>query len=64
MLTDTQKIDLLEAVHDLKQSLAKFRAIKPGVEGEVKPIRAHLFELEAYLDLSVEHGENLITFLT
>ncbi len=57
MLTDCEKIDLMEAITDLTHSRQKFKAIIADMANEPGKLRGHIKEIESYLELAEDHGK-------
>ncbi len=63
MLTDSEKIDLMEAIHDLTHSRKKFEAVIADLKSEPGKLRAECKEIVAYIELAEDHGAAVMKLL-
>lgn len=60
MLTDSEMIDLMEAIQELGQARQKIEIIRKQAKKEPMKVRTELHEIEGYLELAASHGAKLI----
>lgn len=63
MLTDSEKIDLMEAITDLAHSRRKFEAVIADLVNQPGKLRAEVKEIVAYLELAEGHGAAVMGLL-